>query len=185
MGGSDVISYTSWDEEEEEEEEEAKKTEETETEEEGERKFHMLEACLQDSADVLRWSESGKDATEKRLARDKATGMTQRLAFALALLLPPIAVAALDGAEPGSTMQLAVAWAEATVKHFDSYTRDPLWFGTALALSVERVCCREWGDVEGIGKREAGGGHVCTYEEHTGVCKGDGCSEQLSTSESS
>jgi hypothetical protein len=44
----------------------------------------------------------------------------------------------------GAATQLA-AWAGATATHFASYTRDPLWVGAALALSVERVCCRGGG----------------------------------------
>ena len=58
----------------------------------------QLEDSLRDAADVLRWSASGKDAAEKRAARAAAAAAAQRLAFALALLLPPLAVAAVDGA---------------------------------------------------------------------------------------
>lgn len=142
MGGvfSDVADDVPTDTEDDVEEDEKTKTKKTEK-----KKLLLEDDCLQDAADVLRWSASGKDAAEKRLAREKAAAVVQRFVFAFALLLPPIAVAAVDGA--GATIQLA-AWARATAKHFTSYTHDPLWIGAALALSVERVCCKGGGVLE-------------------------------------
>lgn len=140
---SDVADDVFTDAEDDVEEDEKAKTKKTE------KKKLLLEEedCFQDAADVLRWSASGKDAAEKRLAAENEAAEMQRFVFAFALLLPPFAVAVVDGA--GSANQLA-AWAGATVKHFTSYVHDPLWIGAALALSVERVCCKGRGGL-GLG----------------------------------
>lgn len=103
---------------------------------------HCLPAGRQEARDrYLKGSSNrnaaDKGAEQKRLATAKATAAFHRLVFVLALLLPTIAVVAVEGA--GAMVQFA-AWARATAKHFSTYTRDPTWVSAALALSLERVC---------------------------------------------
>ena len=100
----------------------------------------LREASLsppQDAADALRWSARGKDEEERRLTRDAIAALSHRLAFVLALVLPPLVALVADGA---ATRALLREWGFETVTRFPEYAADPSWRLAVLLLGVERAC---------------------------------------------
>ena len=97
------------------------------------RRFRLL----QDAADALRWSARGKDEEERRLTRDAIAALSHRLAFVLALVLPPLVALVADGA---ATRALLREWGFETVTRFPEYAADPSWRLAVLLLGVERAC---------------------------------------------
>jgi hypothetical protein len=92
---------------------------------------------LQDAAEALRWSARGKDEEERRLTREAFAALSHRLAFALALVLPPLVALVADGA---ATRALLRDWGFETVTRFPEYAADPSWRLAVLLLGVERAC---------------------------------------------
>ena len=79
-------------------------------------------------------------AREQKTAAASSQQRLVLLALLTLLCLPPLYVAVVDGVQ---AKRQIVSFFVSTVKHFDSYTRDRMWVSAALALSIERLCCRD------------------------------------------